>query len=413
MPVCYRCLSVIMCSLLITLQSETLMPRTIWLLTFIQSLAMSAASMLILAGGVLGGQLSPSPEWSTLPLAMTIVGTAMGVVPITRLMQKFGRKPVFVVSTILCSVNSLFMANAVANHSFYGLVFGAFILGVAMASIQQIRFAAMEQVEPHLAPKAASTVMLGGLVAAILGPELVMLGAFVTEIAFVGAFYLMSGILLVCSLLFGFIKNTHVYVDTNNSQGRSISNIIIQPSFILAASASVVGYGLMSFIMTATPVHMHVVESHSLADTKWVIQSHIFAMFFPSLFSGWLISRFGAQKVIYTGLLAYVITILIGLSGADFLHYWFALVLLGIGWNFLFVGGTVLLGMSHTHDEKFKVQGANEFLVFGFQALASLSAGFVLNIIAWQGLLISCFAIIALQIVVIQWAKSRASISAI
>jgi MFS family permease len=163
----------------------------------------------------------------------------------------------------------------------------------------------------------------------------------------------------------------------------------------------------MSFIMTATPVHMHVHEAYSLQDTKWVIQSHIFAMFFPSLFSGWLITKLGTSKIIYLGLFSYVVTILIALTGKEWLNYWLALVLLGIGWNFLFVGGTVLLAQSYQPNERYKVQGLNEFLVFGCQAMAALSAGVFLNLIDWRGLLLASFTIIAVQLIVITWQHIR------
>jgi MFS family permease len=282
-----------------------------------------------------------------------------------------------------------------------GLVLTAFFLGVVMSAIQQIRFTAMESVSVELIPKAASTVLLGGLVAAILGPELVTIGQLITDQIFVGAFYLMTALLLLCSFLFTRIDNTHVASHKSVDSGRNLGEIAIQPIFILAVSASVVGYALMSFIMTATPVHMHVHEAYSLQDTKWVIQSHIFAMFFPSLFSGWLISKLGTSKIIYLGLSAYIITILIALSGAQWLNYWSALVLLGIGWNFLFVGGTVLLSQSYQPNERFKVQGLNEFLVFGCQATAALSAGVILYLIEWRGLLLASFTIIAVQLIVI------------
>jgi MFS family permease len=163
----------------------------------------------------------------------------------------------------------------------------------------------------------------------------------------------------------------------------------------------------MSFIMTATPLHMHVHETYSLQDTKWVIQSHIFAMFFPSLFSGWLISKLGTSNIITLGLTTYTATIIIALTGSEWLSYWSALVLLGIGWNFLFVGGTVLLSQSYQPNERFKVQGLNEFLVFGCQATAALSAGVFLNLIDWRGLLIASFAIIAVQLIVITWQQNR------
>jgi len=383
------------------------MPANVWLLTLIQALAMSAGTMLVLAGGVLGAQLTPDPKWSTLPLAMSIVGTACGVVPVTRLMQHFSRKPVFIVATILGALVTLLAAASIADSSFWGLVISAFLLGVMMSAIQQIRFAAMESVAVELIPKAASTVLLGGLVAAILGPELVTFGQLVTDQAFVGGFYVTAVLLLLCSLLFTQIDNTQVVTEASVDTGRELGVIARQPVFILAVSASVVGYALMSFIMTATPVHMHVHEAYSLQDTKWVIQSHIFAMFFPSLFSGWLISKLGTSKIIYLGLLAYVATILFALTGSEWLNYWSALVLLGIGWNFLFVGGTVLLAQSYQPAERFKVQGLNEFWVFGCQATAALSAGVFLNLINWRGLLLASFVIIAFQLFVITWQHNR------
>jgi len=383
------------------------MPINIWLLTLIQALAMSAGTMLVLAGGVLGAQLTPAPSWATLPLAMSIVGSACGVVPITRLMQRFGRKPIFIAATILGALVSLVAAASIANSSFWWLVISAFLLGVMMSAIQQIRFAAMESVAVELIPKAASTVLLGGLVAAILGPELVTFGQLVAVQDFVGGFYLTAVLLLLCSLLFTQIDNTQVVTAKSADTGRELNVIARQPVFILAVSASVVGYALMSFIMTATPVHMHVHEAYSLQDTKWVIQSHIFAMFFPSLFSGWLITKLGTSKIIYLGLFSYVVTILIALTGKEWLNYWLALVLLGIGWNFLFVGGTVLLAQSYQPNERYKVQGLNEFLVFGCQAMAALSAGVFLNLIDWRGLLLASFTIIALQLIVITWQHIR------
>jgi MFS family permease len=382
-------------------------PANVWLLTLIQAFAMSAGTMLVLAGGVLGAQLTPDPKWSTMPLAMSIVGTACGVIPVTRLMQHFGRKPIFITATIFGALVSLLAAVSITNSHFWGLVVSAFLLGIVMSAIQQIRFAAMESVSVELVPKATSTVLLGGLVAAILGPELVIFGQFFTDQAFVGGFYLTATLLVLCSLLFTQIDNTHVTITKTSNTGRKLNVITSQPVFILAVSASVVGYALMSFIMTATPVHMHVHEAYSLQDTKWVIQSHIFAMFFPSLFSGWLISKLGTSKIIYLGLCSYVATILIALIGNDWLNYWSALVLLGIGWNFLFVGGTVLLAQSYQPTERFKVQGLNEFLVFGCQATAALSAGLFLNLIGWRGLLLASFTIIAVQLIVITWQQIR------
>ena len=388
------------------------MPANIWLLTFIQALVMCIGTMLVLSGGVLGAQLAPVPSLATLPVALMIVGVATGVVPITRLMQRFGRKPIFISLSLLACLICFLISWAIGQSSFLLLCMSTFMLGLCSAGFQQIRFAAMESVSTELMPKAASTVLLGGLVAAFLGPELVTLGnAFITR-EFVGAFYLMAGLLLICSLLFSRIKNTHALSPPSQTAARPLKLIAQQPIFILAVSSSVVGYALMSFIMTATPVHMHVIEHHSLLHTKWVIQSHVFAMFFPSLFSGWLISKLGVNKVIFLGIGAYLLTIFIGFIDNQLANYWLALVLLGIGWNFLFVGGTVLLAQTYRPEERFKVQGLNEFLVFSCQALAALSAGIMLSLFGWQGLLaLSLFIVLFLVcVLLLQGAKARGSI---
>ncbi|KXI30296.1 ABC transporter permease [Paraglaciecola hydrolytica] len=377
------------------------MPANVWLLTLIQALVMCVGTMMVLSGGVLGAQLAPDPKWATLPLAMMIVGVATGVLPLTRLMQHFGRKPVFSALALSSCVACIFAAWSITQQNFSAFTLSGFMLGISTAGFQQIRFAAMESVSPELMPKAASTVLLGGLLAAFIGPELVMLGNRLVTTEFIGGFYLMAGILVLACLLFTATNNTHVAINKQDGTGRPLRIIIKQPVFILAVSASVVGYALMSFIMTATPVHMHVIEHHSLQHTKWVIQSHIFAMFFPSLFSGWLMTKIGVNRVIMLGIAAYILTIVAGLSGGHLLNYWVALVLLGIGWNFLFVGGTVLLAKSYLTAEKFKVQGLNEFMVFGCQALASLSAGLLLNLLGWQGLLVFSLAIVALLVVVV------------
>jgi MFS family permease len=368
-------------------------------------------AMMVMVGGVLGAKFAPSASLATLPVAMTIVGTACGVLPVTRLMQVFGRKKVFIGVALLAMCASLFAALSMIQQHFVGFASSAFLLGFAIAGFQQIRFAAMESVATEDMPKAASTVLLGGLVAAILGPELVTIGHSLVSEAFVGGFYLMALISLCCALLFCRIQDTHTELDfaaqkTNNAS-RSLREIAQQPVFILAVSSSVVGYALMSFIMTATPVHMHVVEQHTLQHTKWVIQSHIFAMFFPSIFSGWLIARYGALKIISAGLVAYLITLFIALGGVQLYNYWLALVLLGIGWNFLFVGGTSLLPATYQQNEKFKVQGLNEFLVFGCQATAALSVGLMLNLLGWHTLLITSSAIIGLQVLILIWQRFR------
>ena len=384
------------------------LPANVWLLTLIQSLAMSTGAMMVLVGGLLGAELAPSSELSTLPVALLIIGTACGIVPVTRLMGKYGRKKVFIGISLVAASGSLLGALTSQVGSFYGFLSAAFVLGIAVAGFQQIRFAAMESVPVQQAPKAASTVLLGGLVAAVVGPELVTLGRPLFEQAYTGAFILMAGLCLICALLF--VRFNHK--TDHNEHGpemtiQPIRKILHHPRFIVAVSSSVVGYALMSFIMTATPVHMHVMEAHSLEHTKWVIQSHIIAMFLPSLFSGWLISRLGVKNIIVTGLVIYLLTISMALAGTQLLNYWVALVLLGIGWNFLFLGGTVLLGQTHSPEQRYKVQGIHDFMVFSAQAFASLGAGAMLYTFGWKGLLLCSLGIIVLQVLILVWQSIR------
>ena len=383
------------------------LPGHVWLFALIQSLAMSAGAMMVLVSGLLGAQLAPKENLATLPYAIMIIGTALGVLPVTRMMDKVGRKPIFISVAVLATSGALTAALATHQASFWLLLTAAFLLGVSVAGFQQIRFAVMESVNPDIAPKAASTVLLGGLVAAFLGPELVTLGQDLTSVAFTGSFLLMAVLGVISIVLFFLTKETHTITAHAEARPVHIKPVLGKPVFIVAVSSAVIGYALMSFIMTATPVHMHVMEHHSLEHTKWVIQSHIIAMFLPSFISGWLIARLGAYKVIVAGLAAYLLTIVLGLGGSTLMNYWLALILLGIGWNFLFLGGTVLLPQSHNGEQKMKVQGLNEFMIFAAQAVAALGAGVMLFGLGWQGLLLTSLAIIVAHILVLVWQRAR------
>ncbi|GAA0854089.1 MFS transporter [Aliiglaciecola litoralis] len=383
------------------------LPRNVWLLTLILALAMSAGAMMVLIGGVLGAQLASNASLSTMPVALMIVGTAVGVVPVTRTMGKVGRKPVFVGVALLACASALLASLSVYWMNFPLFLGASFILGIAVSGFQQIRFAAMESVDFERAPKAASTVLLGGLAAAVLGPEMVTLGSNFTSTPFVGSFLLMAMLCGMCAILFSFMQETHIRPTIPINHKVDISSVLSNPMFIIAVSASVVGYALMSFIMTATPVHMHVNEYHSLEQAKWVIQSHILAMYLPSLFSGWLISKLGVFRVIALGLVIFMITIMVASQGNHLANYWVALILLGIGWNFLFLGGTVLLPQTHNEQQKFRVQSINEFAVFSAQGVAALGAGAMLFQFGWKGLMLISVSIIVAHAVLLIWQTYR------
>ena len=230
--------------------------------------------------------------------------------------------------------------------------------------------------------------MLAGVVAAYVGPETAQnMRHSVDWGEFSGSFLALSGFLTCALLALCFYPDSKLVRETSVASQRPLLEIIGQSRFILAVSASAIGFGVMSFVMTATPVSMHNVDHHSLDDTTWVIQSHIMAMFLPSLFSGLLIAKLGAAKVISTGLALMVGCLGIAYVDQQLMHYWWALVLLGVGWNFLFLGGTTLLTQTYRPEERFKVQAFNDFLVFTPQAIAALSSGLVLSQLGWNWIL--------------------------
>lgn len=382
------------------------LPFNVWLLMCVGALAMCASSIVVFTGGIVGRVLAPSESLATLPLALMVVGTAVAVIPVTMLMQRFGRKRIFILGAITGVLGALIAGYAVIQSHFLLFCFGTFLLGSGLAYVQQYRFAAMESVSPDLMASAAAKVLLGGLAAAIIGPELAMWSKDSFSQAFAGAYFSLGGLYVVVGLLLFLYRPNHQQIEKQTGSGRPLTEIMQQPVFWVALLSATIGFALMSFIMTATPISMHTHDGHSLTDTKWVIQSHIMAMFLPSLFSGWLIKRFGVAKIMIAGLLAFSLCIVIALIDRSLLNYWLALVLLGIGWNFLFVGGTALLPQSYSDNERFKVQALNEFSVFSIQAIASLSSGWVLYQFGWQTLLlVSLPMLLVVIIALIYWKR--------
>lgn len=386
------------------------MNKTVWILTLAQAMAMSATPIMVLLGGIVGAKLSPAPELATLPLALTVVGVALTVVPASRLMRRFGRRPVFLGGALWgAGAGILAMMSVQASH-FWLFCLSGIMLGSAACVVLQYRFAAMEAVAAPQAAKAASRVLLGGLAAAIIGPELAVMGNTLLATQYAGAFLMLSAVCLASFLILLFYHEPDVDLQSEAApqDSRALTEILSSPVIWVAILGGTLGYALMSLIMTATPLHMHHHDHHSLSDTKWVIQSHIIAMYLPSLFSGWLIARLGIVPMMLVGLVAYLATVLMALSGSELLNYWSALVLLGIGWNFLFVAATALLPGCYRPAEKYRVQAFNDSFVFGAQALASLSAGWLLHSFGWQPLLFSTLPFIGLLLITIanwQWRR--------
>jgi MFS family permease len=382
--------------------------QNVWVLTLSNALAASIMTLMILVGSLVGADLAPSAEWATLPIALTVIGTAVSILPATGCMQLLGRKPALWVFMALGTFACWLASYALEQQSFTLFCIAAVLLGSTNAALQQTRFAAMESVAPESGPTAASIMMCGGILAAIIGPELAVAGAHLTAVDYQGSYWLAAVTIILGAIILAFYKPTAVTQIQRSTSTSSTLSIISNPTFVLALTSGVVAYVVMSFVMTGTPISMHHVYGHSLVDTKWVIQSHIAAMFLPSLIAPLLFKQLGIRGMMAAGLACYCATIGIGYFDVSVSGFWLQLVLLGIGWNFLFVSGTALLPRTYQEQDKFKGQAINDLTVFTFQALASLSAGWALGLINWQQMLLLCLLPILIMAVLLL-AKGRRS----
>jgi MFS family permease len=383
--------------------------RPVWLLTLAHALCASGSFIVVLLGGILGSQLAPTPALSTLPLSAMVVGLATATLPAALAMQRFGRRPCFQVSALLAAGACLFAAQAVINGSFWQFCGAMLVLGANNAVVMQYRFAAVEFVAPERAGQAIATVMLGALAAAWVGPEIAVRAAGLSEAArYAGSFQAGAVLYVGALLVLAGLPHRERRLSTTSGQGRPLGVIVRQPAFIVAVLAGLVSYAVMSFIMTATPVSMHVLDHHGEHDTKWVIQSHLLAMYLPSLVSGRIVGRIGPWLTMFIGTLVMTGCVAIAvLGGREVVHYWWALVLLGAGWNLLFVAGTTLLTTTYRPTERFRAQAVNEFAVFGSQAVASLLAGLAIITIGWEGLNLASLPLLAAMLVGIALTRGK------
>lgn len=376
------------------------MPLNVWVLVAAQALAMCTAPFIVFIGSIQGRLLAPAPELATLPVGLVVVGTVLAIKPATWLMERIGRKQVMLLGAVSGVLAGLLGAYASWQSHFTLMCLAAVLGGAGLAVVHQYRFAAMESVEQNLAGSAAARVLLGGLVAAWLGPEVAGLGSGKSESY--PFLYSWVGLAVVQALAFvilalGYRAKAERVPETVVGGGRPLREILANPLVWTAISGAAIGYAVMSFIMTATPLSMTEMAGHDLDDAKRVIQLHIMAMYLPSLISGWLTRVVGIPLMMTVGLLAYLACILLAASGISFHHYLWALLLLGVGWNFLFVGGTTLLPQGYQQSERFRVQGLNDMMVFTAQATAALSAGAELASVGWASLLLVAVPLLVLH----------------
>lgn len=364
--------------------------RNLTVLLLCQLISATGAFVLVTVGGIVGTTLAPSAALATLPVSLMVVGIALTTIPAAMLMQRIGRKAGFALSSLFSVFALLLAAWAVHSQSFWMFGLAALLLGCNGAFTQQYRFAAVESVDERHAGRAVSVVLLGAIGGAFLGQQLIRLGSQVGEISFVGTFLWVAALYFLQSLLMlGLGPLNSQQTASGTAAPRSLRQLTRQPVFVVAVISGTAAYGVMSFIMTATPISMHIHDGFSIAETATVIRNHVLAMYLPSLVSGYLLDRFGTVRIMAIGTLALMLACLIGYVDHSYVHYTGALVLLGVGWNFLFVGATTTLTRTYRSAERFKAQALNDFSVFGMSAAGSFLAGAVLHSFGWQPLIIS------------------------
>jgi MFS family permease len=332
-------------------------------------------------------------------MALSILGIAIFAIFAARVMSIIGRRAGFMFASVGSSLSSLLAAYSIISESFILFNFSCFLLGAGVAFSHQYRFAAVETVEKDRAPKAISIILLAGIGSAFIGPNAANLSKeIIAEHLYAGSYIVLAALTLTSTIFLLFYKDGHKPNNVNKKTSRSYLELISQPRFLQALIASAFAYAVMAFLMTATPISMHVMEKISLTNTGFVIQLHIAAMFLPSLVTGNLIKKFGHSKIMHAGVLLFSITILTSFFEQNFVSYLIALIFLGFGWNFLFISGTSLLVISYKEEEKFKAQGFNDLIVYSTQAIASLSAGVFLTLTSWKTMNLVCIIFLVLII---------------
>ena len=376
--------------------------RNIIIFFLSSALSQSGPFIVALLGGIIGAEIAPSPSLTTLPVALLVVGVAIFVIPASLIMRKIGRKRGFLLAAILGSSGALLATFALARGNFVLFCFSTMLLGMNSAFVQQYRFAAIESVDKTYAGRAVSWVLMGGIMSAFLGPIIAKrTPELLTGNIYGGAFLILAALYMLSFVLLLFLNNIQSQFKAETGKSRPLSEIVIQKNFLIAIMAGAISYGIMTFIMTATPIQMNGVSAFGLDNTAFIIQSHVIAMFLPSLFTGILIEKLGLFRVMISGVILLLSSTFVGYSSIELNQFWIALVLLGVGWNFLFVGATILLSHSYSAQERFKTQATNDFIVFGVRAFASFSAGSVLFFSGWERINLIGFLFVFLTMVLL------------
>jgi MFS family permease len=380
--------------------------RNVPLLAISQALMMSSMSLIITTVGLVGTILATDKSLATLPLGILFFAVMLTSIPAAMLMKRVGRKAGFMFATLFGITGGSLATYAIIGHHFWLFVASTAFVGMFNGFGNYFRFTAADAVEKDKKSRAISYVLLGGVVAAVVGPNLANYSYdTIPEHAFAGSYASIIAIYVLIFLTLSFLKlpNTKQTIQQESDlEVRSLRVIASQPKFIIGIICGMLGYGIMSFVMTATPIAMHH-NLHSFSDTAFVIQWHTLGMFAPSFFTGHLIKRFGIYNVLLTGALFGIACVVTNLAGNTVTHYWAALLFLGLSWNFLFIGATTLITETYHAAERSKTQAMNDFIIFTTVAISSLSAGALHHKLGWQMVNVGVLPLLLIVLASILW----------
>jgi MFS family permease len=388
--------------------------RNILLLMACQVLLLINNVSMIAVNGLAGLLLAPNPTLATVPVTSYVIGSALASAPIARMMKRHGRRIGFSVGTLFGMLGVSVAAWGAYQKQFYLLCAGTMLVGVYNACGQLYRFAAAEVSPPQWKERAISWVMAGGVIGGVAGPNLVKYSVDWLPVAFAGTY---ASLIVFAVLSLIVIQYVHFQPPTEAEQkdgGRPLRIILAQPVFVVAAMGAVFAYGVMNLLMTATPIAMVKMCRHPFSDAALVLEWHVIGMFAPSFFTGHLIRRFGVLTIMLTGALLMFACVGVALAGVALMNFLVALFTLGVGWNFLFIGGTTLLTDAYRPEERNKVQGANDFLIFTTMAISSFSSGALVTTRGWDLLNYGSLPFLTLVTAAILWLhlRQRRAISA-
>jgi MFS family permease len=376
--------------------------RNVALLAACQAMLFANNTTLFTINALTGLALAPHPSLATLPMTCWVLGGALATMPASFHMKRVGRQRGLSLGTAWGVAGALGCAAAVWLQSYWLLCAATLLYGVFNAYGQYYRFAAADTAPPDYRATAISLVLAGGLVGGVIGPASSRLTVELLQPKFLAAYIGLIVFVLAATLLLQFIRIPNPTAAERAASGRPLREIAAQPKFIVAVLSAAIGYGVMNFLMTSTPIAMQVCGL-SYGDTALVISSHVVGMFAPSFFTGHLIRRFGVLKVMLVGALLNVATIAIALGGISVAHFWWSLVVLGIGWNFLYIGGTTLLTETYRPEERAKAQGAMDQSIFIMMAVSSFSSGLTVTSAGWTRVNLLALPLIAVVVAALLW----------